>query len=89
MSKDAHIQTRVDERLKRDAKKALDKVDLSMAEAIRLFLRQVVLHKGLPFDVRVPNAETRKAIRESRAGNVRVHKGSTKDILQEIIESDD
>jgi DNA-damage-inducible protein J len=29
-----------------------------------MFLRQVVLQRGLPFDVRVPNAETRKAIAE-------------------------
>ena len=89
MTKDAIIHARVDERLKKDAEKALDKVEISMAEAVRIFLRQVVLHKGLPFDVQIPNAKTRQAIRESRAGKVRVHKGSTKKILQEIIKSDD
>ena len=89
MPKDAVIHTRVDDRLKRDAEKVLDTVDVSMAEAVRIFLRQVVLHKGLPFDVRVPNKETQEAIRESRAGKVRTHQSSSKDVLQEIIESDD
>ena len=89
MTKDAYIQTRVDKRLKTAAKKALDKVDVSMADAVRIFLRQVVLHKGLPFDVRVPNAETREAIRESRAGGGKVYTGSTRDALQEMLKSDD
>ncbi len=89
MPKDAVIHTRVDDRLKRDAEKVLDAVDVSMAEAVRIFLRQVVLHKGLPFDVRITNKETQKAIRASRAGKVRTHKGASKDILKEIIESAD
>jgi antitoxin component of RelBE/YafQ-DinJ toxin-antitoxin module len=29
-----------------------------------MFLSQVVLHRGLPFPAHIPNAETRKAIRE-------------------------
>jgi DNA-damage-inducible protein J len=31
-----------------------------------MFLHQVVLRKGLPFDVRIPNAESRAAIAEMR-----------------------
>jgi antitoxin component of RelBE/YafQ-DinJ toxin-antitoxin module len=32
-----------------------------------LFLAQVKLRKGLPFPLRVPNKETRRAIKEARA----------------------
>ena len=31
-----------------------------MSDAIQLFLHQVRLHHGLPFDVKIPNALTRK-----------------------------
>ena len=37
---------------------------VSTTDAITMFLRQVVLRNGLPFEVRVPNAETRRAIEE-------------------------
>jgi DNA-damage-inducible protein J len=46
----------------------LAKVGLSPTEAIRLFYRQVSLHGGLPFAVRVPNAATRAAIAQARSG---------------------
>jgi DNA-damage-inducible protein J len=39
-------------------------VGVATTDAITMFLRQVVLRNGLPFEVRVPNAETRKAIEE-------------------------
>ena len=39
-------------------------VGVSTTDAITMFLRQVVLRNGLPFEVRVPNAATRKAIEE-------------------------
>jgi DNA-damage-inducible protein J len=37
---------------------------VSTTEAITMFLTQVVLNDGLPFELRVPNAETRTAIEE-------------------------
>ena len=33
-----------------------------------MFLRQVVLRRGLPFEVRIPNAATRRAIAELESG---------------------
>jgi len=38
---------------------------ISTTEAIRLFMKQVDLHKGLPFPVVIPNAQTRAAIKEA------------------------
>lgn len=89
MAKDAYINARVEKSLKQDAAKVLGRVDLSMTDAIRVFLRQVVLQNGLPFEVRIPNKETRAAMRELDAGGGKVHTGTTKEILQEIVESDD
>jgi len=68
MSKTAMIRARMEPDLKQDAEQVLAEVGLSPTEAIRLFYRQVSLHGGLPFEVRVPNKITRDAIAEVRSG---------------------
>lgn len=62
------VRARIDPVLKAKAEKILEKVGLSPSEAVRLFLQQVTLHKGLPFEVRIPNAETEKALRSAKSG---------------------
>jgi DNA-damage-inducible protein J len=52
------IQIRVDERTKQSAKKILDKVGLDMSSAIKLYLKQISLRKGLPFQVLTENGLT-------------------------------
>jgi DNA-damage-inducible protein J len=64
MRKTAYITARIEPKLKAQAGRVLAKVGVSTTDAITMFMRQVVLHGGLPFEVRVPNAETRKAIEE-------------------------
>ncbi|MDA8162406.1 MAG: type II toxin-antitoxin system RelB/DinJ family antitoxin [Desulfobacteraceae bacterium] len=65
MAKTAMITTRVDPGLKTDAEKILRKLGISTTEAINLFLSQVRLRKGLPFDVKIPNKATLKAMRDA------------------------
>ena len=64
MGKTGYITARIEPKLKAQAGRILAKVGVSTTDAITMFMRQVVLHDGLPFEVRVPNAETRKAIEE-------------------------
>jgi len=59
------IHTRIDPKLKASAERVFSKIGISTAEAIRLFLKQVELHKGLPFPVAIPNAETAAAMMEA------------------------
>jgi DNA-damage-inducible protein J len=68
MSKTAMIRARVEPALKSEVEALLGRLGLTPTDAIRLFYTQVALHKGLPFSVRVPNAATRKAMREAEAG---------------------
>lgn len=68
MGKTETIRARVEPRLKRDAEAILKRIGLTPSEAITLFLTQVKLRKGLPFPVRVPNAETRRAIHAAQDG---------------------
>jgi len=41
---------------------------ISTTEAINLFLSQVKLRKGLPFDVRIPNKTTLRAMKDAEEG---------------------
>ena len=60
------IRARVEPDLKRKAEELFSELGLSTTEAITLFYKQVTVHRGLPFDVRVPNAETLEALRQAR-----------------------
>ena len=68
MPKTEMIRARVDSKLKADAEAVLHKLGLTASDAIRLFYRQLALRKGLPFDVKLPNAATRQAIQELEKG---------------------
>ena len=48
----------IDPRLKKSAERVFREIGISTTEAIRLFLKQVELHRGLPFPVSIPNEET-------------------------------
>ncbi len=86
MSKTAYINTRVEPDLKRDAETIFSKLGLSMSDAVALFLRQSVLHQGLPFEVGLPNAETIEAINEPRDGLKRY--ASSQDMLDDILKDE-
>lgn len=51
------IRSRIDSSIKLEAQALLERFGLTMSEAIRLFLHQVVIEKGLPFQVKLPKAE--------------------------------
>ena len=63
------IRARVEPDLKRQAEELFSELGLSTTEAITLFYKQVTVHRGLPFDVRVPNTETIEALQQARDGD--------------------
>jgi DNA-damage-inducible protein J len=60
------IHIRVDDETKEQASEALASMGLSMSDAVRLFLRRVVIDQAFPLELKVPNAETQAAMAESR-----------------------
>ena len=64
----ATISTRIEPKLKYKAEAILNKVGLTSAEAVRLFYKQICLRKGLPFEIKIPNARTLKAMRDADEG---------------------
>jgi DNA-damage-inducible protein J len=65
---DTYVRARIDARTKERASDALEAMGLSISDAIRLLMLRVADEKRLPFEVRVPSAETRKAIDELETG---------------------
>ena len=61
------LHIRVDDDIKEQATAALTTMGLSMSDAVRLFLRRVVVDQAFPLELKVPNAETLAAMEESRA----------------------
>ena len=55
---------RVEETNYHKAKDILDQMGMSYSQAIGVFNSMIVLNKGLPFDVKIPNDDTRKALKE-------------------------
>ena len=64
------VHIRVDEKVKAKAVKTLSKMGLTVSDAVRLLLTRVAAEKAMPFEVRVPNRETRAAIEAGERGEV-------------------
>jgi DNA-damage-inducible protein J len=69
--KETYVRARIDMSTKARAEDALAAMGLSVSDAIRLLMLRVADEQRLPFDVKVPNAKTRKAMAELEAGKGR------------------
>jgi DNA-damage-inducible protein J len=85
MSKTATITTRVEPELKRNAEDILEKLGVNTTDAITMFLSQVVLQRGLPFDVRIPNAKSKSAMTEVEEGRGQSFEGRTGEAFSAIL----
>ena len=59
---------KLDKQTKENAKLIFKELGITMSDAMNMFLSQVNLHHGLPFDVKIPNKLTKKVIEESHQG---------------------
>jgi len=82
MVKTEFVRARVSEELKASTDALFSRLGLTMTEAITLFLSQCQLHQGLPFEVRIPNAETMQALEDAR-NNVNLTSYETPEALFE------
>ena len=57
MARTSNIFARVEPELKEQAELVLEKLGIPMSNAIRLFLRQVVLQRGIPFELKLPQSK--------------------------------
>ena len=67
MSRSSMLHVRVDDEIKAQATEALAAMGLSVSDAVRILLKRVVNDQVFPLELKVPNAETRAAMKEARA----------------------
>jgi len=67
-TKSATARALIDPVIKKEAETILKSLGLSVSNAYELFYRQVIANQGLPFELKVPNERTMKAIENSRQG---------------------
>ena len=67
-TKSATARALIDPKVKKEAESILKELGLSVSNAYELFYRQVIANRGLPFELKVPNEKTMKAIEDSRQG---------------------
>lgn len=58
MRKDNFVKARVNGELKHNVEGILSGLGLTMSDAINVYLCQIELYKGLPFEIKMPNRET-------------------------------
>ena len=84
MSKTAIIQARIDPEIKRNAQDILNKLNISMSEAISLYLSQITLHKGIPFEIKIPNSITAQTLKDSEGGKELHSVADVDELFQEL-----
>lgn len=86
MARTANVFARVEPEVKEQAEQVIDRLGIPMSNAVEMFLRQIVLQRGIPFEMKLPayeepvaygsltkeqfNAEIEKGMEDIRAGRV-------------------
>lgn len=68
MSKSVLVSFRTKSELKEKADIIFDTLGISKTEAFNMFLANVILNNGIPFDVKIPNKETIQVIEDVENG---------------------
>jgi len=66
MALDATVRARVDSTLKKETEKILNEIGINTSQAIVMFLKAVKRERGIPFELKVPNETTLKAMQEAK-----------------------
>lgn len=95
MARTSNVFARVEPEIKDQAEVILDQLGIPMSNAIGMFLRQVIIHNGIPFEMKLPvkkplvmseltkedfDKEISKGLKDIESGNVY----SEEEILEDI-----
>ena len=72
MSMNTVVRARIDPQIKDEASAVLAATGLTLSDTFRIMLTRVAHEKALPFDPLTPNGTTSAAMREARAGNLKL-----------------
>ena len=54
MARTSNIFARVEPEVKEQAEQVLDRLGIHMSNAVSMFLKQIILQRGIPFDMKLP-----------------------------------
>ena len=57
MARTANVFVRVEPEIKEQAEVVLNQLGIPMSNAVSMFLKQVVLQRGIPFEMKLPKVE--------------------------------
>ena len=83
MAANAVVRARVDVRVKEEAAAICEAAGLTLSDAFRMLLVRTVAERALPFDPWTPNAETVKAMKAARRGEL-VRVGTVDDLMADL-----
>ena len=82
-SKTASARALIDPEIKKEAETILKELGLSVSKSFELYYRQIIAHRGLPFELQVPTEKTMKAIEYSRQGKGKTF-SSAEDLFDDL-----
>jgi DNA-damage-inducible protein J len=82
-TKTASARALIDPQIKKEAEAILNDLGLSVSKSFELYYRQIIAHRGLPFELHIPNEKTMKAIENSREGKGKSF-SSPKDLFDDL-----
>ena len=56
MAKSANLYVRIEPEIKEQAEKILSALGIPASNAINMFYKQIILQRGLPFEVKIPES---------------------------------
>ena len=75
MAKTSNVFARVEPDIKEQAEAILDQLGIPMSNAISMYLRQIVLKRGIPFDMKLPSAVPDMSVLSEEQFNAEIQKG--------------
>jgi DNA-damage-inducible protein J len=78
------ISATIEPELKRETEEIFEHLGLTLPEAIQLFLTEVKLHNGFPFEIKIPNKETRQALIEAEDKETMAHFRTVEDLFEDL-----
>ena len=82
-TKTASARALIDPQIKKEAEAILKELGLSVSKSFELYYRQIIAHRGLPFELKIPNDKTMRAIENSRQGRGKIF-SSAEDLFDDL-----
>lgn len=88
MAKTSSMHIRIEQDTKKEVEKILKNLGMTATEAINIYLRQIILHSGIPFEIKTPkySDDMLEAITEAEEMKKNPKKQKTFNTIEDFME---